>query len=274
MLYEAIILKKPYREDPSRLITSDGTLLITSDGKVLYASGEVVESRLKKDIAARVRCFEPNDVYKIVADLPVEHYLTTNYDNTLLKAKKNGSIKSWNKQEQLYSIRRHYSIEEGSLKQTYWPIHGSEDSPGSIMIGFDHYCGALNKIENFVKGGYESSEQGRMASIIKRLQDGIQVPLSWIDLFFISDIHIIGQGLDYSEMDLWWILNKRRRIKQKEDKLITNNISYYPDCPLDAGKRQLLSGFGITICDLDEYSMADRESVYLTQLNNMRSRMK
>ena len=31
-------------------------------------------------------------------------------------------------------------------------------------------------------------------------------------LFFNSDIHIVGFGFDYSEIDLWWILNKRARM--------------------------------------------------------------
>ena len=269
--YEAVILKQPYRESPVRLLTSDGKMLITSDGKVLFASGEVIESKLKKDIAERVSVFEPNDIYRMVSELPVDHFMTTNYDNTLLKVKGDKPIKSHNKQEQTYSIRRHYSLIEG---QQFWPIHGNVESPRSIMLGFDHYCGALSKVESYVKGGYEMPEIGRMTSITKRLEDGIDNVHSWIDLFFCSDVHIIGQGLDYAEMDLWWILNKRRRIKQKDAKLIKNRIVYYPDYAITKDKRQLLNGFDVEICDLNEYPDNERYWIYREQLNNMRLRMR
>lgn len=268
--YEAVILKQPYREAPVRLHTSDGKMLITSDGKVLFASGEVIESKLKKDIAERVSVFEPNDIYMMVSELPVMHFMTTNYDNTLLKVKEGNPVKSQNKQEQTYSIRRHYTLVEG---QQYWPIHGNAESPRSIMLGFDHYCGALSKVESYVKGGYEMPETGRITSITKRLEKGIDNALSWIDLFFCSDVHIIGQGLDYAEMDLWWILNKRRRIKQKDAKLIKNRIVYYPDYSIAKDKRQLLNGFDVEICDLNEYPENERYLIYREQLNNMKLRM-
>lgn len=269
--YEAVILKQPYREAPVRLLTSDGKMLITSDGKVLFASGEVIESKLKKDIAERVSVFEPNEIYKMMSELPVEHFMTTNYDNTLLKVMGDNPIKSQNKQEQIYSIRRYYTLIGG---QQYWPIHGNVESPRSIMLGFDHYCGALSKMESYVKGGYEMPEIGRMISITKRLEDGIRDTLSWIDLFFCSDVHIIGQGLDYAEMDLWWILNKRRRIKQKDAKLIKNRIVYYPDYSIAKDKRQLLNGFDVRICDLNDYPKNDRYWIYREQLRNMKLRMR
>ena len=31
---------------------------------------------------------------------------------------------------------------------------------------------------------------------------------SWIDLFLFEDIDIVGLTLDFSELHLWWILNK------------------------------------------------------------------
>lgn len=268
--YEAIILKQPYRDSPVRLLTKDGMLFLTSDEKVLLASDEVIEFKLKKDIAERVSEFEPNDIYSMVSELPVEHFMTTNYDNTLIKLRGDNAIKSMNRREQTYSIRRHYTLIDG---QQYWPIHGNVDSPRSIMLGFDHYCGALSKVENYVKGGYEMPEVGRIPSITKRLEEKIKVTYSWIDLFFCSDVHIIGQGLDYAEMDLWWILNRRRRIKQKDAKLINNRIVYYPDYSITKDKRQLLNGFDVEICDLFEYPANERYWVYREQLNNMKLRM-
>ncbi len=270
--YEALILKRPYRES-FRLVTADGKYLTTSDGSILSVYGEETELRLKKDIAQKVESFKPNDSYRSILELPVEHFMTTNYDNTLLNIIGEDAITKRNKQEQIYSIRRHYTLEYNGKVQQYWPIHGNVDSPRSIMLGFDHYCGALSRVESFVKGGYEMPEMGRMTSITKRLEVGIIEMLSWVDLFFCSDVHIIGQGFNYAEMDLWWILNKRRRIKQKDEKLVRNRIVYYPDCELSHDKRQLLYGFDVEVCDVNEYPKRNRMPVYQKQLDNMRSRM-
>ncbi len=34
---------------------------------------------------------------------------------------------------------------------------------------------------------------------------------SWVDLFFTTDVHILGLGLGVVEMHLWWVLTYRAR---------------------------------------------------------------
>lgn len=52
--------------------------------------------------------------------------------------------------------------------------------------------------------------------------------LSWIDAFFYMNVHIIGLGLDFSEIDLWWLLTRCARLIQKLGKgKIENKIYYY-----------------------------------------------
>lgn len=269
--YEAVVLKEPYRE-AVKFITADGRQFRTADGKLLFVSGEIVENRLKQDIAERVSEYEPNEIYRMVAELPVNHFITTNYDNTLLKVKGKDNIKARYRKEVTYSIRRNYTLVDANLIQYYWPIHGNVESPRSIMLGFDHYCGALSNVESYVKGNYSAPEYGRIPSMMKRLTGEINHAISWVDLFFISDVHIIGQGLAYEEMDLWWILNKRRRIKQKDAKLIQNHIIYYPDMPLTDDKMQLLKGFEVEISELSDYS-GGYLSNYRIQLEKMRERI-
>ena len=271
--YEAIIVKQPYKEAPVRILASDGKTLFTSDGKALYASGELIENKLKKDIAKRVSSFDGNNVYNMVAKLPVSHFMTTNYDNTLLKAFEGNVNLQKFRQERTYSIRRHYAWEGENRKQAYWPIHGNIDTPASIMLGFDHYCGALSRIESYVKGNYDLPSKGRIPSMMSKLRDGkIEYCLSWIDLFFMSDVHIIGLELAYEEMDLWWILNKRRRMKMKDEVNIKNHIRYYPVAELSRDKRQLMNGFDVEICDLKDYKMPF-ETIYEQQIKLMQARM-
>ena len=34
---------------------------------------------------------------------------------------------------------------------------------------------------------------------------------SWIDKFILDDVYFLGFGLDYSEIDLWWLLQRKHR---------------------------------------------------------------
>lgn len=55
----------------------------------------------------------------------------------------------------------------------------------------------------------------------------------WPELFFTSDIAIVGLGLDYSEIDLWWLLSMRAALFSPNKGLIENEnriIFYQIDC--------------------------------------------
>ncbi len=275
--YEAIILKEPYRQPDLQLVSNDGYQLIDKDGNLLYISGQLTEKVLKERIAGRLKTFPSNKVYERIAQLPFSHYITTNYDNTLFKSLGDGIIDSKYRIEKLYSIRRHYKFDSGNEDiHCYWPIHGNIESPASIMLGFDHYCGSLAKIENYIKGNYVAPD-GRIDSMTKRLQQGVMNITSWIDLFFISDVHIIGLNLGYEETDLWWVLNKRCRIKQAQPDLIRNTISFYPVDTLSGDKEQLLSSFGVIIEELDDKYKRIKSSYemrYLKQLEIIENKVK
>lgn len=256
--YEAILMKKPYRGPAQRLITSNGFGLMTSNMKRIYAAGELTEKILKKKIAKRLSSFETNSIYDSISQLSVTHFITTNYDNSLFRSLGEGSLNKRFREEQIYSIRRNYVINSLRDKhQYYWPIHGNIDSPASIMLGFDQYCGSLAKIEQYVKGGYDlHSGKDKVESINKRLKQGIDEIISWVDLFFVSDIHIIGLSLGYEETDLWWILNKRRRIKQSDPDLVRNKIYYYPVEAVHDDIQQLLGSFDVDVLALDDRALS------------------
>ena len=253
--YEALLMKKPYREPNQYLITSDGKRLITSDGKKLIVNGEQTEKVLKVRIAERLKTFSSNAIYKEISSFPFTHFITTNYDNTLFQSFDKEIRFTKNQSERVYSIRRNYVIDyPAGKRQYYWPMHGNIDSPSSIMLGFDHYCGSLAKIEDYVKGVYDS--QGiKYESMSMRLQKGITDVLSWIDLFFVSDVHIIGLNMGYEETDLWWVLNKRRRLKRWNSDMIGNRITYYPVEKLNDDVQQLLSSFDVDVITLDDAMM-------------------
>lgn len=213
------------------------------------------EEAIKKDIAKMLNNFPSNIYFDKLANMNVKNFLTTNYDYASLETYLiNSKFSIKNKStEGIYSIRRHKDIiKNGKIKAKIWHVHGEIDTPPSIMLGLDHYCGSVAKIDSYVKGRYEFQEEKKTiktASIIEKLADKNKFDeSSWIELLFNSNVHIIGLGLDFSEIDLWWILNKRARFKldNQTKELINNKIIFYSTSK-DNDQHELLKSLHIEI---------------------------
>lgn len=154
---------------------------------------DTTEYWLKKDIADSFANYGSNDVYEILVRLPITHYMTTNYDHAMAIAiQQLGYTKRMemsDNSENTYNIRRkHCMIKSTKEKKFIWQIHGDIDSPRSIMLGYDHYCGQIAKISSYVKGSYRNRiTQKQIKAIVKRMESGIDInkSTSWIDLFFL-----------------------------------------------------------------------------------------
>lgn len=236
-----------------------------------------LEKEIKDEIANQMLQLESNEHYQMLFDLGCHNYLTTNYDYAF----KNGIINTGysshnNSTEGIYSIRRNTSIFNSENKEVckIWNIHGEINRPKTIMLGLDHYCGSVGKLDGYIKGKYEFQENSkslRVRSIVQKLKDKKYDEYSWVELFFNSDIHIIGLGLDYSETDLWWILNKRARIMTDEKKSIRmlNKIYFYTDMSISSEKEGLLKSFNVIVIK-DEVINNDWKSHYYRNLDKIK----
>lgn len=229
-----------------------------------------IESDLKNEIASVLKNQKTNQFYEKLLNLKFDNYLTTNYDyalNDSFKAiRKDNWVKN-NSTEGIYSIRRNTSFYDAKNNEhcKIWNIHGEVSNPKSIMLGLDHYCGSIGKIDGYLKGKYEyqvENKKHQTISIIEKINTNKFDNISWVELFFKTNIHIIGFGFDYSEIDLWWIINKRARL-QKEIS-IENTIKFYVS-PLEKkfksqngydkyikekNKRELLSSFDVEVVEI------------------------
>lgn len=89
-------------------------------------------------------------------------------------------------------------------------------------------------------------------------------------------LHIIGLGLDFSETDIWWILNKRKRLiadRIVEDFSNKPNKIYFYMTENDLKKRLLLEYFGVEVI---EYTVNDSnyEEVYNKAIKTVIDRSK
>jgi len=221
----------------------------------------MAEKVVKEYIASRISEIIPNGIHQRIRGLQVEDIITTNYDYTLEGSSdlKNEGIIT----ERLYSVFRKTIVKTTN----FWHIHGEAGVPMSINLGYEHYGGQLQQIRNYVVSGtnYESKKVHKQPLIRRIARNGISSLnfQSWIDLFFVKDIHIFGIRLDFIEIDLWWLLTYRARQKLYKGNIeISNSIYYYtPEVYLtDASfKIQLLEANDVNVIALP---MSSKEEYY------------
>jgi hypothetical protein len=207
------------------------------------------ELAIKEQIAELMKGQRGNIYYSKIIDLGFKNYLTTNYDNAFCETY--GGEQSNKSTEDIYSLRRYFALKSKAHSDTkLWHIHGEVEHPKSIMLGLDHYCGSISKIDSYVKGNYEfsiKSTKKKVKSMAEKLVDSDFDQVSWVDLFFNSNVHILGLSLDYSETDLWWILNKRARLMLTDN---VNNKIYYYDSNIKDSKKSLLESMGVKVINV------------------------
>ncbi|EKP0305582.1 hypothetical protein [Aeromonas veronii] len=215
------------------------------------------EYNTKNKIAKLLSDTDTSDIYIELYNLNFQNYITTNYDyafiNSVLKLDEILTPIHEYSSEDVYSIRRRQRISNiKELEKNIWQIHGEIRKPATIMLGLDHYCGSIGKISDYIKGSYRyrENEKNIIESSIedKILNNTPYTNSSWVELFFNSNIHIIGFDLDYSEIDLWWILNKRSRMIRSSKLMgkIKNKIVYH--CTdIDEEKKGIMSSMDIDV---------------------------
>lgn len=185
------------------------------------------EDELKKRIVDKLSNIQSNDVYEALAKMPVKHYITTNYDKTLentLLGMGYTQIDS-DSSESRYSIHRYKSFKKDNDTKCIWYIHGNIDNRNSIIMGYDQYCGGLSKMDDWVKGSYKIAIKTIHSRFTNTPYD--DTIKSWIDLFFTSNIHIIGYSMSFDEIDLWWLLDKRKRLIWEKRMPKHGSITFY-----------------------------------------------
>lgn len=203
-------------------------ILLSSYLRSKHKHGDDRQLRLKESIARKMNSFIGNEIYDRLVDITSVQFITTNYDHVLDKTLMDKGFKPTdrNSSETLYNIRRFRSYEKENSLTKIFPIHGDIDAPKSITIDYNHYCGTVAKIDSYLKGSYVWEKGMKIDSIEKRIQNNDQQIYSWIDHFFFSDIHIMGFSLEWVEIELWWLLDKRRRY-QRTGLNIDNRIIFY-----------------------------------------------
>lgn len=268
--YECKVLSMPY-QTKAFLRTNDGKFL-TILGNRLLTVREQSEVIIKQGIVNRMKEYRSNGLFDELLRLNVEHFITTNYDyvadNALQNMRYVEDLSERDKSENTFSIHRKRCYINDNEKIYIWNIHGELSNIKSIMLGYNHYCSYIGQIKKYIAGEYEFAkrkDKGAIPPIENRLPITSNDIFSWIDLFFMSNIYIIGLGLKYEEIDLWWILTIRKRLIQKMGKDITsNNIVYYGE--IEPEQRAMFEHLDVEVITSKEIEYEDRYQEYIDDI--------
>lgn len=188
---------------------------------------EVYSEYLQKEY---LKYYEENNLYiEKLLNVKCDTILTTNYtyeiENALCpefyafsdtKKRKlvNTTNKNTKKQDDATKIPKgmaeYYRFKHCSgYDKNIWHIHGETRKKSSLVLTHDEYGRLCRDILNVAQLNGNKYEKYKEKISIN----------SWIDYFIIADIYIIGFGLDFSEFDIWWLLNRRLREKSGHGKI-------------------------------------------------------
>lgn len=203
------------------------------------------ESDLKQYIAAQINTIRGGAIHSEIMNLPVSDVLTTNYDQALeeVAPRPQDGLNQGEIAERRYSLFRHRVLESGPR---LWYLHGDARVPGSILLGYEQYSGYLQQMRLYATRGIEY--RSRTIEPLFMGDKLVSRDLSWVDLFFTADVWIMGLGMEFVEMHLWWLLTFRARQKALK-RSVTNRVIYLCHAS-DAGagsKHAMLRGFSVDV---------------------------
>ena len=215
------------------------TILISSDsvdvGMDLLAQ-RMLPNQLNKEHSALIRR---------IATQGFDAILTTNYSYEIETAlqpdfsvamrrtsKYRRTTKKGSSPQEQFGIFKYYSLNDYRI----WHIHGEAAHPNSMVMGHYYYGKLLAEIQKYVSHVIQ-----RYKMCQKNNTDFW--PKSWIDYFLIGNIYVVGFGLNPSEMDIWWLINCKKRHFDNCGKI----FFYEPnlDCIDSYPVRALAETFGI-----------------------------
>lgn len=142
--------------------------------------------------------------------------LTTNYgyeiEASLLE---DGKINN----NRLKKIQGCKKIKERNVRYFYkfdttkvWHIHGEYRKAQSLVLDHKSYCDIISQCKDRVV-----SFRNRLNEKLKKNQNGWLEITSWVDVFLLGDVYIVGFGMDFSEIDLWWLIGEKYSYRNNFD---------------------------------------------------------
>ena len=157
--------------------------------------------------------------------------------------------------EAQYLLHSYNEVEYEGRVSRIWHIHGESRKPNSMILGHYWYASQLARMKELV-----DSRENRYLQAQK--EEKAFACTSWLDSFLLGDVYVLGFGYNIAEIDLWWLLNRKKREKAQTGKL----YFYEPASAKEYEKVELLRLMGAEIIDLgyclDEKNKDETNRIY------------
>ena len=186
--------------------------------QAVILTNDTVDSRLKEVSQKLVDMKSSSDEERLLSktvELPFDAILTANYTYELEKAichdfkltsgraSKYRKVSNDEKNEFLRNNLYTY-FELPNCSKPIWHIHGEAGKVKTMILGHYYYGKMLSSMHSYLPmliSRYKSAQSKQITFEYR----------SWVDYFLIGNVTIIGLGLDLSELDLWWLINAKKR---------------------------------------------------------------
>ena len=205
---------------------------------------------------AYLSCFQtlklnPNSLLHQILKFPFDAVLTTNYTYEIEDVfyPRYSSLSNKLKYAHTHSTRADtryamHTFNQFKNSPEIWHVHGELRNKSSIVLTHDEYGRLSERIierNRHIGNRYEFSKDNLPFT-------------SWMDYFLVGNLHIVGLGMDFSEFDLWWLLNRRKR-----EKISFGNIYFYASKDNSPALLHALDKLGVNVVDanIDETKPKD-----------------
>ena len=236
------------REYTNRIIDSD----IPAPLKAIAVTEDRIDVQMKlnkNNFYGSVTDGEQQSILKRLLNMGFDCILTTNYSYELeeaglgLQSIEDKQLKNLQthtaeakRAEAHFLLHTYMDVPAGSNRCPVWHIHGEARKPDSMILGHYYYGNLLFKIKELL------GKRGDAYRDCER--EGKPFPAdSWVDYFITGNVYILGFGMDISELDLWWLMNRKKREKAQVGKV----HFYEPRNDADFAKPELLRMLGAEI---------------------------
>lgn len=229
----------------------------------------------KEKLYGSIKNNEQRKILQKILSTDFDQILTTNYSYELelaaynLESITDNKLKKINcKTDKVSRIETKYLLhtfnkcEYNGVQNQVWHIHGEARKPDSMILGHYYYGNLFFKIKNLLNDRKNSYEE------MKKNNQSFEIS-SWIDGFILGDVYVLGFGFGFTEFDLWWLLNRKKREKVETGKIYFYMLKHEAEANYE--KLELLKLLGvIPVIFEEEYTYPN---FYNEAINDIQNRI-
>lgn len=266
------IIRQVCHKNKNPMIVHENIKKIPYNLQIVAATDDCIDVQMK-ELAEKMRNTEFSDeLYKFIREnllsLPFEDIITTNYTYELEKTldlnysthysnRARKKIIDGNTRQNQFMIYRYNELAQKKI----WHIHGEACTPSSVIMGNYYYGKLLYTIQEYL-----SKRMGVLKHCYKE-NLAIKNP-NYIDLFLTRDVYVAGFGLDFSEVDFWWLVCCKKRNFPD-----TNIYIYEPNLSEDNPRKIVGESYGISFRESQSVNKGEYKKYWERIVDQMRRQL-